>query len=77
MLTWIQDSTLWAEIDAERGFQMYTEGMTVYLTHLLMLALFSSGVLDDDPTCSQTSIDHVVNSNRYCLFVYLLIQLFF
>ena len=33
MLTWIQDSTLWAEVDAEDGFVSYIGGMSVYLVH--------------------------------------------
>jgi len=48
MLAWIQESTLWAEIDVEAGFQMYT-----------------GGVMDDASSCSQTTINHVVQIVGY------------
>ncbi|UJR11039.1 hypothetical protein I4U23_015223 [Adineta vaga] len=46
MLAWMQESTLWAEVDAEK-FAMYMGG--IY----------------DEPACSQTSIDHVLQIVGY------------
>ena len=67
MLTWIQDSTLLAEIDASGdGFAVYSKGMLMYLKYGLNLVHFSSGVYDDS-TCSQEMIDHVVRNNRHSL----------
>ena len=75
MLTWIQDSTLWVVMNAfGKGFGDYKEGMSIY--SLTSIIFFSSGIYDE-PTCPKTDGNHAVKSNRFFIFIYLLITLLF
>ena len=60
MLTWIQDSTLFIGVDAQRNFLFYQKGFSIVIVSQGDVFVFDFSGVFNDTACSTTNIDHVV-----------------